>query len=170
MFIRDDSLPLASAETLSAYSLIINNLKKLQHSGRILYFHSASETACLLAASNVIKAAIRSGIYGYMLDMPTYMSEIKTWQDSDRIKNIEGRDICCLYFVGKEYASDFNKSYITNLITKRRVQNKVTIISSHLTPAEFTERYGFESGGVPLKFEEEGLAKSIKALIKELGG
>lgn len=136
--------------------------------GKVLYLQSEFETEALLAASQIISAVIKERLAAYMLDFPTYLDEIKTWQDSYKLGELRKAQVGCIYMIGKEYSTEFTQAHLETLITQRSLENKVTLLCSHLAPVDFKKRYGIEVPGTVLKFEDEKITKTIAALLKEL--
>lgn len=134
----------------------------------MIYLHSDFETNALLAASQIIKAVLQAGISGYMVDFPTCLEQIKTWQESHTLDKLKKAQVGCIYMIGKEYSTDFTQANLEALVNQRTVENKITLLCSHLTPADFKKRYGLDVPGTVLKFEDDKIIKTISNLLEEL--
>ena len=136
-----------------------------------LFMHSPFENSALKAASNIIKAGLRAGVDSRMVSFGKFLEETKTWnRDNFVVQSVEKASLLCLYMVGTEYTTEFSQSSLQTLLKTRRVAGQTTMICSHLEPAEFIKRYGFDPGAVPLKFEDEKLLSTIDELLKHMKG
>lgn len=174
MYMKRNELPTCAGTTMKVVSQLIDDPQGFADLGRIVYFYSTFEENALLAASNIVKSAINNKVSAFMLPFNQYMEEVKTFESSSLIKGLQDAAISCLYFLGCEYkhaTSGFTESHLDSFIKARRIAGKSTIMSSHLTPAEFAERYGMNLerfGVVTMKFDDEGIMPTIGQLAKEM--
>lgn len=167
-YIQNDGTPIGPAATMGLYNSILNDAGKFSRSGAVVLMHSPFETGALQACSQVVKQAINES---RMVQFGALLDKLKEWDaNSPEIKQAKEVQLLGLYMVGKEYCTDFTKSVLQSLVTERRVEGKTTIISSHLTPSEFIERYRFDPHAVPMKFEDMGLMTTVNALTDYMRG
>lgn len=168
LYLQQETTPICKGDVLKYYQLALEKIIKFSTSGKVLYLHSEYETNSLHAASQLVKQAIKNGIPCCMVDLPTVMAEIKTWQETELLKKLKKAQVACIYMIGKEFSTEFTQSNLETLIQQRTVENKVTLLCSHLAPPEFRTRYGIEVPGTVLKFEDEKITKTLATLLKEL--
>jgi len=167
-YIRNDETPVAGVKTVNAYDLILGAVGKILNKPLVLYFHSGFESAALQAASNIIKAAIKSGVDAKMVSFGKLLEEIKKWDQNNYVATTADKaELLCLYMVGTEYTTDFSQSVLQMLIQHRRTEGKPTLVCSHLDPVEFKKRY-FELNGVAMKWEDPGMITTVDELVKYL--
>ena len=167
-YIRNNETPVAGVKTVNAYDLILGDINKILGKPLVLYFHSGFESAALQAASNVIKAAIKSGVDAKMTSFGKLMEEVKKWDQNNYVAtSADKAEILCLYMVGTEYTTEFSQSVLRMLIQHRRTEGKPTLVCSHLDPVEFKKRY-FELTGVAMKWEDPGMVVTVDELVKYL--
>ena len=170
-YIRDDSAPIGGVKVINAYNFITGDILKFLGKPMTLFMHSPFENSALKAASNIIKAGLRAGVDSRMVSFGKFLEETKTWnRDNFVVQSVEKASLLCLYMVGTEYTTEFSQSSLQTLLKTRRVAGQTTMICSHLEPAEFIKRYGFDPGAVPLKFEDEKLLSTIDELLKHMKG
>lgn len=170
-YIRNNDQPTAGVKVTNAYNLMLEDVGKILNKPLVLYFHSGFESAALQAASNVIKAAIKSGVAAKMISFGKLLDETKKFEaNNDVAKSVESAELLCLYLVGTEYTTDFSTSVLKMLIQHRRTEGKPTLLVSHLDSGEFKKRYDFELNGVVLKWEDPGMVTTVDELIKSLKG
>ena len=167
-YIRDNSIPNGKGESLKAYQAILMNIEKFISKPRVMYFHSTMSTNSLLACSNILKKTVESGVSCYCIDFPTYISEIKTWETSDKLKKAEKAKLLVIWAIGTEYSTMFTKSYLESLLAKRQADGLATILCSFLNEKEFKSRYGKDVPGVSVEFKDETTTQTVKDLIAEL--
>lgn len=173
MYIDRNELPSTTGANLKVYSQILDNPAGFAKLGRVLYFHSTFEEQSMLAASNIIKAGIRNKLKCMMLPLSTFMEEVKTFEESKPLRSMEEADIAALTMMGTIYTakSGFSEATMSNFVDQRRVAGKTTILSAHLTPDEFRERYGIDLarfGAIYMRFEDAGIVATVAQLAKEL--
>jgi hypothetical protein len=173
-YLLRSELPSTCGTNLKVYSSILEAPESLSKLGRLLYFHSGFEDNSLLAASNIIKSGVTKGLKCKMTSMPQFMEELKTFEASKILTSLAEADISCLYMLGTVYVkaeSGFTESSLLTFIDQRRVNKKATILSSHLTPAEFKTRFKIDLdklGAICFKMEDDGVVNTVSQLAKEL--
>lgn len=168
-YIRDDKPLLASAEIARCIEGLISNINTFSESSYRLYLYSGFQTSALRAASKIMKAALSSRVDAKMVSFGTLLERVKTWDTADQVvQSCRGVTLLCLYLVGSEYNTEFTCSVLKNLIMHRAAEGKPTILCSHLTPIEFSTRYGFPTGSVELKLEDDKQTTTIEALLTAL--
>ena len=173
MYIDRNELPATTGENLNLYSQILEDPIGFSSLGRVLYFYSEFEDGAMLAASNILKSAVRSKLKCCMVPLTTFMEEVKTFQDSALIDAMEAADIACLSMLGTVYKanSGFTEATCSAFIDQRRLSGKSTILSSHLTPEEFKERYKVSLdryGAIPIRLKDATIKATVADLAKEL--
>lgn len=173
MYIPRNEFPATSGTNLKVYHQIVDNPTGFAKLGRVLYFYSTFEENSMLAAANIVKSCIRSKLKACMLPLSSFMEEVKTFEESKILRGMEEADVACLTMLGTVYKaqSGFTEATMGNFIDQRRVSGKSTILSSHLTPEEFRERYGMDLarfGAICMKFEDTGVVATVAQLAKEL--
>jgi hypothetical protein len=168
-------LPKCAGQTLNLYHEMLTKINGLSKAGKVLYFYSEFEEQAMIAATNLIKKALDTSpirASTAMMDFPTIMDNRRKFEG--RQEKAENTQLSCFYLLGTEYVSEsgFTEAHLGQLVRKRRVAGKTTILVSHLTPMEFEHRYhmSLESfGAVTLKFnDEKSVAATISSLLKEL--
>ena len=88
---------------------------------------------------------------------------------SDRVRRILGCDLLILDDLGTELSTEYTQSALYEIINTRLVNNKKTILSTNLTPADITRRYS-----APLVSRWEGeyqilhfIGRDIRKIKKE---
>lgn len=173
MYITRNEFPATTGANLKVYASILEDVTGFTSLGKVLYLYSDFEDNALLAASNIVKAGIRSKLMCRMLTLNKFMDEVKTFENSHILENMEGADIACLSMIGTVYKaqSGFTESTFAAFVDQRRLAGKTTLLSSHLTPDEFYTRYGFsldKFGAICMKFEDTKMVATVAELAKEL--
>lgn len=174
MYINRNELPSCAGATLGLLGSIVEEPEGFSKMGQVLYFHSEFEDNALLAASRIMKSAVTAGVPSYMLPFPRYMSGIKEYlRDDTSLGKVKSSSITVLTLIGTEYVhkeSGFTEASLMELVRTRKVEGKSTILTSHLTPADFSARYFplEKLGAVALKFEDPNSTTTIAQLTKEL--
>lgn len=173
MYIPRNEYPATNGKNLAVYTQILENPRGFAGLGRVLYLHSTFEDQALLAAANIIKVGINDGMKCSMLTLPQFMEEVKTFEESKVLKSMDEADIAALTLMGTVYIakSGFTEATFSNFIDQRRVKGKSTILSCHLTPTEFRERYGIDLarfGTICMAFEDAGVMATVASLAKDL--
>lgn len=177
---RDDLEPVCAEATQRVYTLVKQNPKKFIEGGRLVYLYSEMQTTALLAAAGMVESVLSAGS-AFMLDFGSFLEEVRKGFErgqgsggAGRVRKLETVDVACLYLIGTEYVSSsgFTESVLESLVRKRQMDKRTTILVSHLTPEEFSKRYGRHPqkdwGAVPMKFTDESVTCTIGQLAKEL--
>ena len=174
MFCTPLALPTCAAPILSAYSLLCEKIKGAASGGKVLYLHSNMGTMSLLAASGIMQAAVDAKLKVRMIAFPELMERIKDFDNTfETTAVVTNHDLLCLYLIGTEYVaqSGFTESQLEQLVARRRVLGKSTLLCSHLEPKEFEERYKRKLAvlsAIPLKFDDDTVTATVASLVKEL--
>lgn len=174
LYITRNELPACAGPTLGLVGQLIDDPSGFSKMGRVLYFHSEFENNAMLAASSIIKSGIRQGVSCAMIPFTSYMEKTKDFGESQvYLAKYRTADLSALCLIGTEYVkaeSGFTESTLMEFVRGRQVAGKSTILSSHLTPTEFSARYFSldKLGATSLKFEDAGMSLTIGQLSKEL--
>jgi hypothetical protein len=174
MYMKRNELPACAGTVLKVADQLINDPRGFADLGRTVFFHSIYEDNALLTASNIVKSGVRAGLKCLMVPFTVYMEAVKTFETSAIVKGMKSADIAVMSMVGCEYMnkeSGFTESHLEEFVKLRRMEGKSTIISSHLDPASFAERYkmGLDRlAATPFKFDDGALGLTIIQLGKEL--
>lgn len=164
----------ADYKTMSAVTAICNDPKKFCRTGSSLYLYSDSANSAMMAGMEICKHAISASVDTAIFAFPEFMSRVKDFNmSSDTFKRATTCEMLCFYMVGTEYlaASGFTEAALDQVIQKRALEGRPTVLISHLTPAAFFERYarGIESfRAVPLPFHDRNIRSTVESLIAEL--
>jgi hypothetical protein len=158
---------------MTLHQTLVADPAEFTRTGAALYFHSSQETQAMRAATAIVRAAVDQKIAAYMLDFPTFMDELKTFERSAKLDKAKTVDLAALYFVGSEYsgATGFTPINLFSFIKLRQAAGKPTILVSHLTPIEFSTRYHKtleELLILPMKFDDENVTMTVDRLTKML--
>jgi len=166
-----ESIPIGKLESQKTYNYVQQNVEGFIGGGDTLYFYSGIEENALIAATEVVKKAVRENFKCYMLDMPAFMEEVTTFERSEKLNKLETVDLAVLYFVGSEYArkeTGFVSSHLNAFVQKRSVNGKSTILSSSMTPEKFRKRYDMPLTATVLEFMDSNISKTMKELRDKL--
>jgi hypothetical protein len=102
-----------------------------------------------------------------------YMARVKDFSGDSPHNQMYSANLSALCLIGTEYVkaeSGFTESTLMELLRGRQVAGKSTILSSHLNPKEFADRYFSldKVGATAMKFEDDGIVLTVDQLSKEL--
>lgn len=162
----------AKKEILDTLQSLLGNFDNFMKSGVTLYVYSPFESSALSASVKLCVKASLTNVSWRMMPYPRLVEMIKDFDGGhgDTLESLATVDLLSLYMVGKEYPTEFTMSYFRQLLENRKVAKKVTIISSHLTPVEFAERYGSGISTCPMQFTDDAELDNFKNLRRLVEG
>lgn len=159
-------------ECLDTLNSLVKNFGKFMETGVVLYIHSPFEASAIAAGALLCRTAHSTDVSFKMVAYPKFVEVTKDFggDHKDLIEKMRTVDLLCLYMVGKEYTTEFNMSNFKALVASRKVDNKVTVICSHMSPEDFCTRYGAELCISALQFTDDNEINNFKALRRVVEG
>lgn len=166
-----DALPVTGKkEQVDTLMSLCTHFERFLATGVTLYISSPFETSAMIAGSKLCKEAYRvfGGVQDHwkMVCYPALLDIQKDFKSAERgqLTLVEELPFLVLYMVGREYATDFSMAHLKGLIAKRKMENKVTVVCSHLSLEEFQARYDSSLCMSALEFTDANEVDNFKAL------
>ncbi|BCS54095.1 hypothetical protein [Geobacter sp. SVR] len=156
------------------FDILGPNIRKLSEQGIALYLYSLQSDGAMVAGTKLVKEAIAVNLRTFCAAYPNVLEAKKaSWDgvDDPYEQQLHNAEVLMLYAVGSEFVGNgYAANQLVGLVDDRRMNGKMTIVVSHLTPQEYEQRYGRAPEGISIPFTDNRITVTLKDLAKSLRG